>query len=762
MSTASFASAIWILTLSTGLAADFTPASQQFQQEVARHFAGSNGAPVGAVQLIECLPDGAVRAFAGGSWREFRHERWNSVAGLAERDENQFVFSGQQGQPLRATVPWREVRQVLRGKSTDWVVTPQHCLAVSEDGNVVALPWAAPRLLRQMALSPNGILYAASSDGLFALHESAWESVEVRDGLGRAWAVGDVLGVAFDAKGQLWFAVKAGAGCKTADGWRFYEGKDGLPWNDFTGIFPGPNGEIWFTTHLGIIRFDGKEWHYRQGQRWLPHDDVAQAAIDAQGNAWLATPGGVGCIERRTMTLAAKAEFYEGEIERYVKRTPFGYVAEAPLRKPADKSTANPQDSDNDGLWTSMYGAGECFAYGATKDPAAKERARHAFEALRFLQKVTQGGAHAPPEGYIARTIRPVDWPDPNIGRLEGDRQEQQHDQLWKVYEPRWPKSADGKWFWKSDTSSDELDGHYFFYPLYYDLCADTEAERDRVREVVRGVTDHLLTHGFVLIDHDGKPTRWAIYGPQYLNRDPFWWEDRGLKSLSILCYLTVAGHITGDPKYAAAARDLIDHHGYAQNAMFTKVQHGPGSGNQSDDEMAFMCYYGLLRWSHDEELKNLVRASFYGYWLNEAPEMNPFFNFAYAALNLDATATTVWGSFPLKPWPGWHEDAMATLYGFPLDRLNWSSHNSHRLDVVFLPPIFSSDLESPDEPRHRGNLVNGKVLPVENRHFNHWNTDPWQLDYGGNGDELAAGTVFLLPYYMGLYHGFIQKPAAF
>ena len=759
MSTAPFASAIWILMLSTGLAAEFTPAAQQFQQEFARHFSESNGAPVGAVQLIECLPDGAVRAFAGGSWREFRNDQWISIERLVERGENQFVFPGQGGQPLRAAVPWREVRQVLRNKSTNWVLTPQHCLAVSEDANVVALPWPTMRQIRQIALSPAGVLYAASNDGLLALHANAWEPVEVRDGLGRAWAVGDVPGVAFDAKGQLWFAVKAGVGCQTPEGWRFCEGKDGLPWNDFTGIFPSENEEVWFTTHLGIIRFDGKEWQYRQGQRWLPHDDVAQAAIDAQGNAWLATAGGVGCIARRTMTLAAKAEFYEQEIERYIKRTPFGYVAEAPLRKPADKSTANPQDSDNDGLWTSMYGAGECFAYGATKDSAAKERAQHAFEALRFLQKVTQGGAHAPPEGYIARSIRPVDWPDPNIGRLESDRQGQQHDQLWKVYEPRWPESADGKWFWKSDTSSDELDGHYFFYPLYYDLCADTEAERDRVREVVRGVTDHLLTHGFVLIDHDGKPTRWAIYGPQYLNRDPFWCEDRGLKSLSILCYLAVAEHITGDPKYAAAARDLIDHHGYGQNAMFTKVQHGPGSGNQSDDEMAFMCYYGLLRCSHDEELKNLVRASFHGYWLNEAPEMNPFFNFAYAALSLNATATTVWGSFPLKPWHGWHEDAMATLYGFPLDRLNWSSHNSHRLDVVFLPPIFSSDLESPDEPRQRGNLVNGKVLPVENRHFNHWNTDPWQLDYGGNGNELAAGTVFLLPYYMGLYHGFIQKP---
>src|SRR5579863_5544108 len=102
---------------------------------------------------------------------------------------------------------------------------------------------------------------------------------------------------------------------------------------------------------------------------------------------------------------------------------------------------------------------------------------------------------------------------------------------------------------------------------------------------------------------------------------------------------------------------------------------------------MAFMCYYGLLRYSRDDELKTLMHCSFYLYWLNEAPEMNPFFNFTYAALSLNATATSPWGDFSVKPWPGWHEDAMATLDGLPLDRLNWPLRNSHRLDVVFLPP---------------------------------------------------------------------------
>ena len=747
------------LTLCAGLAADFTPAAQQFQQEVAQHFTERDGAPTSSVQLIDSASAGTQRAFAGGQWYEFENGRWNVNSALKAPNDSRFVFAGLRGQPLEAAIPWREVRQILRAGATNWVISSRLCLAVREAGDSAALAWPDRRVLRQLAVSPRGILHAASSEGLVALNGTAWEPVEVRDGGGRAWAVGDVLGVAFDSKGQLWFASKAGVGCQTSEGWRFYEGKDGLPWNDFTGIAAGTNGEVWFATHLGVIRFDGKEWHYRQGRCWLPHDDVAQAAVDAQGDAWFATAAGVGCIERRSMTLAAKAEFYEQEIERYIKRTPFGFVAEAPLSRPADKASGNPQDSDNDGLWTAMYGAGECFAYGATRDPKAKARAKQAFEALRFLQKVTQDCAHAPPKGYVARTIRPIEWPDPNIGRLEGDREAQKRDQLWKVYEPRWPKSADGKWFWKSDTSSDELDGHYFLYPLYYDFCADTEAERERVREVVRDETDHLLTHGFVLIDHDGKPTRWAVYGPQYLNREPLWWLERGLKSLSMLSYLAVAEHVTGDPKYAAAARQLIDRDGYAHNAMHPKVQHGPGSGNQSDDEMAFMCYYGLMRCSQDEALKTMMRYSFFRYWLNEAPEMNPFFNFAYAGLSLNASATSPWGKFPVNPLPGWHEDSMATLYGFPLDRLDWSRRNSHRLDIAFLPPVRSRDLESPDEQHRRGHRVNGKVLPVENRHFNHWNTDPWELDYGGNGSELGAGTVFLLPYYMGLYHGFIQKP---
>ena len=82
-------------------------------------------------------------------------------------------------------------------------------------------------------------------------------------------------------------------------------------------------------------------------------------------------------------------------------------------------------------------------------------------------------------------------------------------------------------------------------------------------------------------------------------------------------------------------------------------------------------------------------------------------------------------------------------------------STNSHRLDIVPL----RRETSEPDSRRREGSgyRVNGKVIQVDERFFNHWNHNPFNLDTGGNGHVLADGAVFLLPYYMGLYHGFIK-----
>jgi len=609
--------------------------------------------------------------------------------------------------------------------------------------------------IRQIAAAPDGQLAVAAASGLFVkTSEQQWSPVRPRSGH-QSWAPHDVRGVTYDSRGRLWFASPQGVGCLDGEQWSLYTGREGLPYNDFTTAVAGEDGVVWFGTRIGAIRFDGARWSYRQGLRWLPHDEVRALAITATGNAWCATSQGVGCIERRPMSLAQKAQAFEEAIDKYHRRTPYGYVLSVSLEKPGDVSRWTQHDSDNDGLWTSMYGAGECFAYAATKDPQAKQRATAAFEAVRFLSEVTQGGSSPAPPGFPARTILPADGQDPNLVYTpERDEERRKQDPLWKVIVPRWPKSADGKWYWKCDTSSDELDGHYFLYAVYYDLVAETDAEKQRARDVVLAITDHLIDHDFQLVDHDGQPTRWARFNPQELNGGLFW-PGRGLNSLSVLSYLKVAQHVSGGgAKYREAYDRLVRQHSYATNVTDPKLQNGPGSGNQSDDEMAFMCFYNLLNYERDPRLRSLYLIGLRRYWALEEPEACPLFNFLFAAI-YSGTATRdvpTFGILDRRIPPACLEDAVDTLVRYPLDRLSWGYRNSHRLDIEPLPAFLI------DTSRRRAARHDGSCLPVDERFVEYWNHDPWTVDSAGDGRTLADGASFLLPYYLGRYHGFVRE----
>ena len=170
---------------------------------------------------------------------------------------------------------------------------------------------------------------------------------------------------------------------------------------------------------------------------------------------------------------------------------------------------------------------------------------------------------------------------------------------------------------------------------------------------------------------------------------------------------------------------------------------------------MAFMSFYNLMKYGNDPKLLAATGYAFFSHWTLEFPEMNPFFNFAYAASAVGRKIPGPRGVRELPTLPGWLEDSVDTLKRFPLDRFDWRHSNSHRLDIVALraEPSFGFARRN----QRSGLRVNGKVIPVDERFFNHWNHNPFSLDTGGNGNELADGAVFLLPYYMGLYHGFIK-----
>ncbi len=597
-----------------------------------------------------------------------------------------------------------------------------------------------------------GAEWAVAADtGLYTGDGRDWRLALPREGAVR-WAPVDVRAVAYDPSGVLWFAAPQGVGCRAPDGaWRLFTGENGLPFNDFTCLAAGPKG-VWFGTTNGAVHFRDGQFSFRQGRRWLLDNAVRDIAVDAAGDAWIATAAGISCIRQLPMTLSEKAAFFEEEIEKYHRRTRFGYVNPAELSVPGDKGTAVPVFTDNDGHFTGLYLGAVSFGYAATGRGKLRDDARNAFRALAFLGEVTEGGTHPAPKGFIARAVKPTSEPDPNPDfDLAYDQRRNAADKLWKIIQPRWPVDATGEWYWKNDSSSDELDGHYFGFAVYYDRVCKTEEEREPVRAAVRRITDHILEHGYNLVDHDGAPTRWGRFSPDDLNRNPAWCDERGLNSLSILTYLSVAHHVTGDGKYREAYLTLALDHGYAMNGM-TQPKALPGpfdAGHQPDDNMAFMNYYHLIRYETDPKLLNMYHHAIHRHWQHEKRERNPFANFIYAACCQGRVRADHWGETDLSLPAHGFEDAVDTLRRYPLDLVDWPMSNAHRIDMV---PLRGDD----GGPTGSGGRRDGQVFPIDERHEVYWDLNPWALTYDGKGTRLREGFPYLLAYYMGLAHGFI------
>jgi hypothetical protein len=136
------------------------------------------------------------------------------------------------------------------------------------------------------------------------------------------------------------------------------------------------------------------------------------------------------------------------------------------------------------------------------------------------------------------------------------------------------------------------------------------------------------------------------------------------------------------------------------------------------------------------------------------AAELNPFYNYAAMASLRGEWYEDSWDKFELTPNQSCLDDAAETLIRYPVNLVRWRIENSHRIDLLPIP----ARLGVPKGPFRHGYRVNGKVLPVDERFVEHWSHNPWSLDYGGDGRNVADGAAYLLGYYMGLYHKFIVE----
>jgi hypothetical protein len=508
---------------------------------------------------------------------------------------------------------------------------------------------------------------------------------------------------------------------------RFLGVAQGLPNRHARTITADKEGRLWIATKLGVARYDTKtqKFSLRHSRRWLARDDARDVAIAPDGTAWVANAGGVDAIRRKKLTLAEKADYFLSIVRKRHIRPP-GLVGPAVLKKRGDLSESFIEDDDNDGEHTGMYMAVESLRYAVTKNPEARANARAAFNAMVLLQEVT-GTPH-----FIARSVLPAG----TVPLHETDRtftpeelaQMKRDNPREKPIEKRWVLSADGKWLWKRDASSDEIDGHLYGYAMYYDLAAD-ESEKKRVAELVDKIVGGIVDHGFVLVDIDGKATQWGNWSPESLNGDPNWNEERFGNSTEILAHLGVAYHVTKKQKYKDAAQLLITRHGYDKN-MQSLAYKTPSERTHINDELLGMVFQNLFNHLIFPQLRSAALTAIRQWHATCRRDHIPFYDFVYNQFSGRRVAL---------------EPAVETLRDWPLDMIEWTVDNRSREDIQLERTPGTDD----------GMLK--KLVPRSEMGLVMWDQEPYKTVIGRNGEREDKPTDWLLAYWMGRYWGQIK-----
>lgn len=466
----------------------------------------------------------------------------------------------------------------------------------------------------------------------------------------------------------------------------------------------GSDGAVWTVAANGVWREDPKAQpadrkRYFSSRRWLAPGTVLGLAPGASGSMWIRTQEGVSCIEFRRMTLAAKATEFEARVEARHNR--HGMVADSALLTPGDLRSNRTRTSDNDGLWTAIYGAAECYRFAVTNSEEAARLAERSVRVLLKLEQIT-GIPGLPARSYL----------------LPGEQR------------PRdgiWVPAADGSLTWKADTSSDEIIGHYYLFSVAWDTLKDP-ALRKEIAAVTRRITDHILRNNLTLIDFHGQPTYWGRWDKEYFESERGK-PDSPLNAAEILSMLKTAHHITGDARYQTEYLRLANQEGYAQlTARYKELRE---TINYSDEELAMIAFYPLLQYEKDAKLRAIYLQGLEQWWENIVREKNPLWTFMYLA------------SKPGKPAS--IPDAVWTLQRIPMDLIHWGIRNSDRPDIEYEP---GSDRFGRRQAR--------TLLPADERPVMKWNGNPFRIDGGGNGGSEDDGAFYLLPYWMGRQKKFL------
>jgi hypothetical protein len=659
--------------------------------------ADAPGAPTNVTRLRAL--GGTLWAVGAGGAYQFNGERWRKI------DEKPFVdFCLHQDRVYGAT---RD--DVFRWDGTHFVnIRPSEgysssdvTLTMEDYSQVLADPVQIGPILRIGSYS--GTLYMLRPGSLALLEGKTFVPDPIDWGALPSPETRDML-----VQGsRLYVATDRGLGVLRGKAMTSLRGPDGLPYEDTTCLANGFDGDLWIGTSRGAIRKVGDSYHYFGAFHWLPGDYVRDIAV-GERVVYIGTDAGLAIIRYEPFTLLKKAAWFEREMDEWgFKR--LGFIHK--LYWAGDKDGWLREISDNDGGNTAPYLAAMTFKYAATGDEKARAEAVEAFRALVWLDDIT------PKPGFIARAI----W---SVKGDKGERSTRGSGGL----PAKWYPTADGLWFWKGDTSSDEVNAHMYAVTFFHDLAAQGR-EKDRARQHIANIASDILENGWVLRDMDGKPTRWGRWDPDYLLR-PYGFESRGLNGMEAQTYMTAAFALTGEPKFHEGLQQLLKWR-YHTFTVRQRLTFPPDQVAPWDDELAFFCYNVLLRYVKDPELRSIYLRSLERSWEILRMQQVPFYNFTYGALTGNDCEV---------------EQAVNHLREWSLDLVNHSYRNSHRSDLAprpgYVPYSGGTRALSPRELESKW----GARVSI-------------QYDGGEDSKGVTPPTGWLNDYWMGRYYGLIEAP---
>lgn len=600
--------------------------------------------------------------------------------------------------------------------SETWALGP-HGIWKLEGNGWTWKDYRISRAVRDATTDGKGTLWVATDVGLYRCSNGKMQLFQNTNELISCYA----KSINYAPDGNLWVGVMGGVSIRNDRKLlKVLTPKEGIPSSVVHCVRQSPDGVMWVGTESGVVRYNQDYSHsLRFSRRWLMNDRVNAIAFDSSGGAWIATGKGVSLIHSELMTLEGKQRNYYGQLMRKHMRAPWtcGILH---LENAGDTAVWRNSDDDNDGEYTGGYLAMESFRYAVTKEEDARIKARKAFDFLCFLQEVTGT------PGFFARSVVPADWKnvhDPN--RSYDDKQIAEElvlDPRYKPVEKRWHPSSDGKWLWKGDTSSDEMDGHMMSYFFYYEYAAGEE-ERVLVRKHVSKIIDRLMDTNFNLTDVDGQPTHWGIWSPDQLNRDPDWASERSLNSFELLAYLKLASHITGNEKYENAYKRLIEKEGYLDNAKRLNDKN-PAWQIYFDRTMEGYLFPILVKYETDPSLKSIYLNLLENWMKSQESGENLINNLTYAL----ATGKKV--NVP---------QTLEFLRDAPLDLIDWTIDHTAREDVHLVRTPILEEIQVSQLP------------PASIRGTVRWDKNPWAA-VSGDPHQVREPVFWLWPYWMARY----------